>query len=274
MIDEKELLTLLVDMESFRVERTISTTDTAKFCEAICAFANDMAGAHLPGFLFIGVDDKTGEPSSLTVTDKLLQILAGLSADGNILPPPAVMAYKITLSSGKGEIAVVEVQPSEIPPVRYKGVVRIRRGPRKAIANESEEKILAERRTAAHLTYDAQPCVGSALADLALDLFTTGYRPLAVDAEVIAENARPVDVQLATLRFFALGKNCPTHAGLLLFGKNPLYYEAHAYLQYVRYDGLNQGADVASQKQFSGDLLTVLREIRWVREIRSYRSAC
>jgi hypothetical protein len=95
MIDEKELLTLLVDMESFRVERTISTTDTQKFCEAICAFANDMAGARLPGFLFVGVEDKTGEPSGLVATDRLLQTLAGLSADGNILPPPAVLTYKI-----------------------------------------------------------------------------------------------------------------------------------------------------------------------------------
>ncbi|HEV3136236.1 MAG TPA: RNA-binding domain-containing protein [Pirellulales bacterium] len=228
MIDEEELLTLLADMESFRVERTTSTGDTQKFCEAICAFANDMAGAHLPGFLLIGVDDKTGEPAGLTVTDSLLQTLAGLSGDGNILPPPAMVAYKVALSSGKGDIGVVEVQPSDIPPVRYKGVVRIRRGPRKGIANESEEKILAERRTAGHLTYDARPCTGSTLADLALDLFTTGYRPLAIHAEVIAENFRPVEVQLATLRFYDLGKNCPTHAGILLFGKNPLYYETHA----------------------------------------------
>lgn len=261
MIEEKELLTLLGDLESFRVERTTSMTDTQKYGEAICAFANDMAGARLPGFLFIGVDDKTGEPTGLSVTDKFLQILAGLSADGNILPPPAMVVYKITLSSGKGDIAVVEVQPSEIPPARFKGVVRIRRGPRKGIANESEEKILAERRTAGHLTYDAQPCLGSSLGDLALDLFTTGYRPLAVDAEVIAENARPVEVQLATLRFFDLGKNCPTHAGMLLFGKNPLYFEIHAYVQYVRYDGVNQGANVSGEKLFSGDLLTVLREL-------------
>jgi ATP-dependent DNA helicase RecG len=174
MIDENELLTLLVDMESFRVERTVSTTDTQKFCEAICAFANDMAGSKLPGFLLIRVDDKTGEPTGLTVTDQLLQNLSGLAADGNLLPPPAIMAYRIALSSGKGEVAVVKVQPSEIPPVRYKGVVRIRRGPRKGIANESEERILAERRTAFHLSYDAQPCTGSTLSDMALDLFTTG----------------------------------------------------------------------------------------------------
>src|SRR5215207_474899 len=141
MIDEKNLLALMSDMESFRVERTTSTSDTQKFSEAVCAFANDMAGAGLPGFLLIGVDDKAGSPTGLTVTGKLLQQLAGLAADGNILPPPALLAYKITLSSGKGDVAVVEVQPSDIPPVRYKGVVRVRRGPRKAIANESEEKI-------------------------------------------------------------------------------------------------------------------------------------
>lgn len=261
MIDEKDLLTLMTDMESFRVERTVSTSDTQKFSEAVCAFANDMAGDGRPGFLLIGVDDGTGNPTGLTVTDKLLQTLAGLAADGNILPPPALVAYKISLSTGRGDVAVVEVQPSDIPPVRYKGVVRIRRGPRKAIANESEERILAERRVAGHVTYDAQACIGSSLGDLALDLFTTGYRPLAVHAEVIAENNRSVDVQLATLRFFDLSKNCPTHAGMLLFGKNPLYFEPHAFLQYVRYDGTDQGASVAAQRQFSGDLLTVLREL-------------
>ncbi len=84
------------------------------------------------------MDDKTAEPCGLAVTDQLLQTLAGLTADGNILPPPAMMAYRISLSSGKRDVAVVEVQPSDIPPVRYKGVVRIRRGPRKGIANESE----------------------------------------------------------------------------------------------------------------------------------------
>ncbi|MFM8218751.1 MAG: transcriptional regulator, partial [Planctomycetaceae bacterium] len=156
---------------------------------------------------------------------------------------------------------MVEVQPSEIPPVRYKGVVRVRRGPRKGIANESEERFLAERRTAAALTYDAQPCPGSTLGDLALDLFTTGYRPLAVDAEVIAENGRPIEVQLATLRFYDLARNCPTHAGVLLFGKNPLYHEPHASVLYVRYDGVDQGADVREERQFSGDLLTLLRDL-------------
>ena len=90
MITEQELLVLLADFQSFRIKRTTSTTDTAKFSEAVCAFANDMPGAGLPGFLLIGADDKTGAPTGLTVTDQLLQNLATLSSDGNVLPPPAI----------------------------------------------------------------------------------------------------------------------------------------------------------------------------------------
>jgi ATP-dependent DNA helicase RecG len=147
-----------------------------KFSEAVCAFANDMAGSRKPGFLLIGVDDKTGKPSGITVSDQLLQNLSGLGTDGNILPAPALVAYRVVLAETGDEVAVVEVQPSDLPPVRYKGLVRIRRGPRKGIANESEERLLAERRTAASLTFDAQPCIGATLDDLALDLFLINSR--------------------------------------------------------------------------------------------------
>ena len=36
-----EIRALLNDLESDRIERTISTTNTDKFGQAICAFAND-----------------------------------------------------------------------------------------------------------------------------------------------------------------------------------------------------------------------------------------
>ncbi|HEV3136237.1 MAG TPA: ATP-binding protein [Pirellulales bacterium] len=32
-------------------------------------------------------------------------------------------------------------------------------------------------------------------------------------------------------------------------------------MQYVQYDGINQGADISTERQFSGDLLTILREL-------------
>ena len=231
MITESELIALLWDLESFRIERTISTTDTAKFSQAVCAFANDLPASHLPGYLMIGADDKTGRPAGLKITDEMLRNLAGLTSDGNILPAPALTVYRMSLSSGAGDIAVVEVQPSDLPPVRFKGQTWIRRGPRKGIANESEESILIERRTAAARTFDAQPCVGAGLSDLALDLFTNTYRPLAVDAEIIAENHRPIENQLASLRFFDLKRNYPTYAGLILFAKDLANWLPNAFVE-------------------------------------------
>jgi ATP-dependent DNA helicase RecG len=261
MITEAELLILLSEIESFRVERTISVDKTDKFAQAVCAFANDMAGAGLPGYLLIGADDKTGNPSGLQVTDQLLLNLASLASSGNILPAPALLAYRMTLASGLGEIAVVEVQPSDLPPVRYKGQAWIRRGPAKAIASEAEEKILIERRTAAARTFDAQSCVGASLSDLSLDLFTSTYRPQAIDAETIADNHRPIEHQLASLRFFDLGRNLPTYAGLILFAKDLLEWLPNAYVQYVRFEGSDMGSEVAAEKRFQGDLLSVVRDL-------------
>ena len=262
MIDEAKLLGLMADLESSSVERTTAINDTAKFSEAVCAFANDLPSSRQPGFLLVGVHDTIGEPSGLVVTDQLLQNLSGLGTDGNILPAPALVAHKISLTSGKGDVAVVEVQPSDIPPVRYNGVVRIRRGPRKGIANESEERLLAERRTAALLTFDAQPCLGSNLSDLSLDLFTINYRPLAVAAEVIAENQRSIEHQLASLRFFDLGKNVPTYAGVILFAKDPRQWLPDNFIQFVRYAGSDMSGEILAERRIGGDLYSMLRELK------------
>ena len=86
MITEPELLALMTSLESDRVERTISTTDTAKFREAICAFSNDFPNHRKSGFLLLGVHDKSGAASGLQATDELLRNMAGYRQDGEILP--------------------------------------------------------------------------------------------------------------------------------------------------------------------------------------------
>ena len=50
---KEEIRALLNDIESDRVERTISTTNTDKFGQAICAFANDLPDHRIPGYLFL-----------------------------------------------------------------------------------------------------------------------------------------------------------------------------------------------------------------------------
>ncbi|MDX2000783.1 MAG: ATP-binding protein [Thermoanaerobaculia bacterium] len=247
------------DLESPRVERTIATRDTDKFGQALCAFANDLADSRLPGVLFVGVDD-AGQPSGLTVTDQLLQNLAAIASDGNLLPPPVVSVEKRILSGG--EVAVVEVQPSHDTPVRYKGIVWVRRGPQRGRANPEEERRLSEKR-ASHLgrPWDSRPCPEATLEDLALELFALDYRRAAVAPEVISENDRPLEHQLAALRFFDFGKSRPTNAGVLLFGTDPEFFFPGAYVQFVRYAGRDRAAEVAADRRLSGDLGQILRAL-------------
>lgn len=258
MLTETQLLALLADLESDRVERTVSVADTDKFCQAICAFANDLPNHRQAGYLLIGVKDD-GTPSGLQVSDKLLKDLSGIRADGNVLPPPAMNVQKYRLNGS--DIAVVEVTPSDMPPVRYKGRVWIRVGPRKAVANEQEERILIEKRVARAHTFDMMPVYEAKIEDVSRRMFAE-YRAQAVASEVIEANHRSVEQQLASLRLFDVNKNCPTIAGILLFGNNPRFFVFGAYIQFLRFSGTTMADMPVDQAEFSGDMRTVLDGVR------------
>ena len=115
MISKTNLLQILSDTESYYVERTVSTTNTDKFSQAICAFSNDIAGSGKNGYLIIGAKDN-GDLSGLTVDDKLLLQIANIRTDGNILPQLIITVEKFSFN--EGDVLVAEVPPSEFPPVR------------------------------------------------------------------------------------------------------------------------------------------------------------
>ncbi len=259
MISEQELRELLADLESDRVERTISTRDTSKFCEAICAFANDMPGHNCPGYLVIGARDSDGGIEGLDVTDSLLQQLSSYADSGQIVPLPSMSVCKMSLT--EGDVAIVEVRPSDMPPVRYRGRVYIRRGPRKAVANEQEERVLTERRTHHVRTFDLRPCRGCTRDDLVLDLFQLTYLKAAVAPELIEENNRDMLEQMASLGLWCPAEACATNAGAVLFAQNPLNWLPGAAIQYVRYEGAELDSEVLDERRFEGDLITVLREL-------------
>lgn len=71
MITKEEIQALLRDIESDRVERTVSTTNIDKFGEAICSFSNDLPDNQKPGYLIIGADDKTGKVMPIKNIDDL-----------------------------------------------------------------------------------------------------------------------------------------------------------------------------------------------------------
>ena len=258
MISKEEIRLLLGDIESERVERTTSTSDTDKFAKAICAFANDLSNKKLPGYLMVGAYDN-GTLSGLKVTDEMLRNLAGLRSDGNIQPKPALMVEKVSFP--EGDLALVEVIPSKNTPVKYKGVIYVRIGPRKAEANEEEERILREKSEVKSPTFDITPCEHSTMDDLDLDLFKKEYLPKFVKTSVLKSDKRTVKQQLASLRLFDLTFDCPTVAGILLIGKDPKHILFGSYIQYVQYAGRNRASKVLNEREFSGNLLTLLKEL-------------
>jgi ATP-dependent DNA helicase RecG len=187
MLTSDQLNSLLIVNESDRLKFTTATDYTDKFSQAVCAFANDFSNSRKPGFLLIGVDGK-GRPSGMKVTDKLLQNL------GTILPLPSMEVYSVGLEGG--DIAVEEVHPSDLPPVRYKGQVWIRVGPRKAIASDHEERILTEKRIARVTSFDVSPVREASLADLSLPIFHE-YRQSVIDKDILERNHRTIEEQLA-----------------------------------------------------------------------------
>ncbi len=257
-MDEQQLRALIADHEGDRVELTTASRNTGKLAEAVCAFANDLPNHGEPGYLVVGIDD-AGRFSGSPVTDQLLRNLGGLRDDGDIQPLPSLAVEKVVTSVG--EAAVVTVQPSPLPPVRYKGRVCVRIGPRRGYATEQDERILIERRVSHAKTFDAQPCMGSDIADLHLPLFLIDYRQQAIAPEVIEENRRPIEQQLASLRFFDQKSSCPTNAGILLFGLDVRRRLPGAYIQFLRVAGNSLASPVVDEHSMGGDLLTNLREL-------------
>lgn len=249
---------LISNLESFHIERTVSTTNTDKFCQAICAFSNDLPNSGKPGYLLIGVNDD-GSLSGLRVTDKLLQYFAGLRTDGNILPIPVMTVDHVSFNDG--DVIVVKVIPATGPPVRYKGRCHIRIGPRKDIASEAEEKVLIERRLSSLKAFDMCPCRDASIEDLDLSLFSRLYLPNAIAEDVLESDNRTIKEQLASLRLFDKQMDCPTNAAVLLFGKNTKYFFPGAYIQHVFFDGLDNAADISNQNEFSGNLISMLPKL-------------
>lgn len=254
----RKIQTMLKDLESDYIERTISTTNTDKFGQAICAFANDLPNNNCPGYLLIGTNDD-GTVHPITITDDLLKNIAAIRTDGNIQPQPSMTVQKVTLP--EGDIIVVEVQPAKFPPVKYKGRIWVRIGPRKGVANEDDERRLYEKRAANITTFDAMPCIGTTVDDLDLSIFKQQYLPKAVPEEVLKQDDRPIELQLQSLGFYDKRYDCPTYAGIILFGKSVERFLPGAYVQYVRFGGKDRAANITNEYKFSGNLCSILSKL-------------
>ena len=260
-LTNKELLEIIPDIESDRVEfkESLLGDSPTKIREAICAFANDLPRHDKPGFVFVGIRNNR-TIADLTVTDELLRQLADMKTDGNILPPPTLAVEKRFLE-GK-EIVVVTVQPSDSPPVKFKGVVHIRIGPRRSIATEQDERILNEKRRFGNLPFDLQPVPPSSVSDLNLTQFENEYLPQAFAPEILADNERTLEERLtATKMIVSVNERVATVLGILVLGKSPQDNLPGAYVQFLRINGSELADEILDSEDIRGAVPDLLRRL-------------
>ncbi|MEK7812372.1 MAG: ATP-binding protein [Candidatus Desantisbacteria bacterium] len=258
-MDWNELNELRKNLESDRTERKRNMSDKDRICQAICAFANDLSNYQKPGYIFVGIEDNGTPYSDFTITDEILRELASIRSDGNILPQPIMNVQKHSFE--EKDVAVVEVFPNEMPPVRYNGVTWIRIGPRRAMATLEEERRLTEKRRMANLSFDLQPVRGSTIKDISVKLFQNEYLPYAVAPEVLEENKRTPEEQMASSRFLSGHDGCPTVVGMLMLGNNPQNWLPGSYIQFLRIEGLELTDFIKSEKMIASVLSQQLREL-------------
>ena len=258
---DQELEALLEDIESDLAERKESWKGDApeKGRQAVCAYANDFPDHRKAGVLFVGAKDD-GTPSGLRITDELLRTLSDIRTDGNTLPPPSIVVEKRILRGA--EMAVVTVQPSDAPPVRYKGRIWIRIGPRRSLATAQEERILNERRRYRDVQFDVQPLPSCDLSALSRVLFEQEYLPNAVAPDILATNDRSYEEKLASCRMIAsVDDPTPTILGVLVLGVSPRDWIPGAYIQFLRIAGTEMTDPIQDEVSVDGALGQVLRRI-------------
>ena len=260
-LNDAALERLLREGESFRVEfkESLAGGVPEGIPEAICAFANDLPDSGEPGVVFVGVrDNRNREPTGLDVTDRMLQQLTSIKTDGHIVPPPSLFVEKRTVDNA--DVAVVTVLPSDSPPVRYKGSIHIRNGPRRGVATAQEERMLNEKRRARDTPFDIQPVPGTRIADLNLAQFEHEYLPQSFSAETLEANERSLEEQLAATKMIASADDpTATVLGLLVLGKQPRDFIPSSYIQFLRINGFGLADPIVDEQVIDGTISDILR---------------
>ncbi|GAA4668299.1 MULTISPECIES: ATP-binding protein [Amycolatopsis] len=118
-------------------------------------------------------------------------------------------------------------------------------------AADDEQRLVAEIRRFAAAPFDARPAQTARVDDLDLRLFSSTYLPAFESPE---ETSRPVEAELARLRLTTPG-GAPTNLGVLAVGADPSAHVPGAYVQFIRYQGLDLDAPVVDQHEIRGNLV-------------------
>lgn len=258
---DDQLAAMITDVESDFVERRETLNGDLPYAvrEAICAFANDLPSHSRPGVIFIGVRDD-GTLIGLEINDALLLRLAHCKSDANIPPLLTMTVGKHTLNGA--DVAVLAVQPSDSPPVRFRGRIWTRTGPRRSRASAQDESILNEKRRHGDTPFDVRPVRSATLSDLDLPRFQYLYLPNAFDAAMLAANDRTVEERLAATKMIAAtDEPVPTTLGILSLCPRPADFLPGADTQFLHFLGTERADPIVDSLRIDGPVGDTVRDL-------------
>lgn len=253
---EADLISLIREGESDQCELKRNANDLETIRRNICAFANDLPDSGKPGVIVIGLENDGG-CADLAIGDELLKRLSNAVADGSIQAVPAASVHRLLVD--KCEVAVVQVEPSARPPVRYGGRTWVRIGPSLHQASPDAEQVLAERRRHGDFSLDQSQATGATQGDLDLDYIRSTYLPQAVAPDVLSANQRTFNEQLHSLHL--LDQEIPTYGAILGMGIDPLRWLPGGYMQFLRIAGPNITDPIVDRKELTGRLEDILQRL-------------
>ncbi len=110
------------------------------------------------------------------------------------------------------------------------------------------------------LPFELWPNSLATQADLDLDIFRRVYLPSALHPDIIEQNQRTPEQQLASMRFTTLDAT-PTNLGILVVGQEPHRFVYGAYVQFLRLDGTELTDPIKDQKEITGPLPELLHQL-------------
>ncbi|HEV3158231.1 MAG TPA: ATP-binding protein [Candidatus Baltobacteraceae bacterium] len=254
-LSDDELRSRLACGEGERVEFKEHLTSEAR--KAVCALANDLGASGEPGLFFVGIDDQ-GKSVGSIVDDALLKNLAQIRTGGDLQPLPSISVR--ALSTDTGPCAIVIIEPTDDPPMRYHGRIWVRVGSTTQGASPQDERRLVERRRISNLPFDHTAAPGAVLDDLNILVFERDYLPAAYAPDVLERNGRTLEERLKALRLTTVGGR-PSVGGVLVLCLEPRRFIPGAYIQFTRFAGTDILSPIIDQKELSGMLDDMVRSM-------------
>ncbi len=223
----------------------------------MCAFANDLPDHQRAGVIFVGVNDD-GSCANQTFSEKSLREISNWRNEGKVQPIPSLIVSARTIDNCP--VLVIQVMPSDIPPVRYEGRIKVGIGSTRTTASQADEIRLNEKRSARAKSFDSRGIAGLSSQDLDLTRFETDFLSAAVAPDILAANSRTTEQRLAGLRLIDQ-KGQPTPTAILVLGKTPQDVFPGAYVQALRINGKQLTDPISDQKVVTGTITDQVREL-------------